>query len=436
MPGVAITGLQWGDEGKGKVIDALAAEADIIVRHQGGANAGHTIHVEDEKYVLHIVPAGVLYGGKACVIGNGCVVDLVSFHAELEALEARGIDTEKVYLSERAHLVMPYHRALDEAREASVRADRKIGTTKRGIGPAYADKAARTGLRVVELFNENAFKRRLEFVLREKNAVLEHVYGVKPLEFEPIFESHRKLARELRRRVIDSSSFLQDAVRRDERILYEGAQGVMLDVDHGTYPYVTSSNSSIPGIPAGAGVAPNAVARGIGVLKAYTTRVGEGPFPTELTDEAGETLRRLGQEFGATTGRPRRCGFLDLLQVRYATALCGVRGLALTKLDVLKGIETLRVAVAYEYEGRIMTDFPADLEVLGRVRPVFRDLPGFQEDITEVDSLEDLPENARGFLEFVEAQVGVPVVFLSTGPKRSQFFRRGQAENVWTDDCL
>jgi adenylosuccinate synthase len=427
VTGIAVVGLQWGDEGKGKIIDTLAGQADIVVRFQGGANAGHTLIVGDQKYVLHLVPAGVLYAGKACLIGNGAVVDLMSLNGEIEALEARGVNTDKVLLSERAHVVMPYHKQLDEAREAWAQGGvEAIGTTKRGIGPCYADKASRQGIRVCELMDPPLFRARLESSLLEKNAILTGVYGREPVDLEPIYQSNLEVARKLRSRVVDGSSFLREAFRRGERVLFEGAQGVMLDVDHGTYPFVTSSSASLCGISAGAGVPPQAVSGSVGVVKAYTTRVGEGPFPTELEGEAGEWLRGRGAEFGATTGRPRRCGTLDLVQVRYAAQLCGVSAIALSKLDVLSGLETIRVAIAYEYEGRVITEFPASLNILERVRPVFRDFPGFDADLSEIETLAQLPREARGFIEFVEQQTGVPVRFVSTGPRRDQFFERGE----------
>lgn len=432
MAGVAIVGLQWGDEGKGKIIDCLAADADIIVRFQGGANAGHTIHVGDQKFVLHVVPAGVLYPGKACVIGNGVVIDLKGLVGELEGLEAAGIDTGRVFLSERAHLVFPFHKRLDEARE-NQRGEGKIGTTKRGIGPCYADKVSRVGLRVVDLYDENRFRRLLKVSLEEKNAILTALYGQEPLVFDPLFEEYRALAKTLRRRVIDTGKFLDEAIQRNERILYEGAQGVMLDVDHGTYPYVTSSSSSMGGAFSGAGVPPGAIRSPIGVLKAYTTRVGAGPFPTELSGTAAEELRQAGGEYGATTGRPRRCGYLDLVQIRYAVRISGARRLALTKLDVLSGQERLRVAVSYEHEGRITTDFPADLNVLRNVRPIFQDLPGFEADIGAAAGPDDLPPEARDFMRFVEQKVGVPVGFLSTGRQRDQLHPLAGSDAIWSD---
>lgn len=434
MPGVAITGLQWGDEGKGKVIDNLAEHAEHVVRYQGGANAGHTILVGDEKYVLHVVPAGVLQKEKSCVIGNGVVVDLEGLCKELSDLEARGVNTERVYLSDRAHIVFPFHKQLDAARESAASDENKIGTTKRGIGPCYADKVARVGIRVSELYNKELFKKRLKRLVDEKNLLLEKVYQQDPIDFEEVYESSLKFAEKLKDRVRDTGVILQEAVRKDERVLFEGAQGVMLDVDHGTYPYVTSSNASICGITAGAGVPPRAIGTSIGVIKAYCTRVGDGPFPTELHGEEGEELRKAGNEFGATTGRPRRCGHLDLLQVRYAVNLCGVRGLALTKLDVLSGKEKIKVTIAYQCGDEIITEFPASLDLLKRCTPVYRELPGFTEDITEVKRLEDLPVNARRYIEFIEANAGIPVIFLSTGPKRSQFFRRGHGEQLWDVD--
>jgi adenylosuccinate synthase len=430
MPGIAITGLQWGDEGKGKVIDALASEADMVVRFQGGANAGHTVWVEGQKYVLHLVPSGVLYPNKTCVIGSGVVVDLESFVEELDGLKAQGIDTSRIFLSDRAHIVFPFHKRLDEAREGAAK-DAAIGTTKRGIGPCYADKVSRIGLRVIELYDEKTFRLRLERLVKEKNAVLEHVYGAEPMAFDPIFERSLELAKRIKDQVCDTGLMLQQAIRRRERILFEGAQGVMLDVDHGTYPYVTSSSSSINGVSAGAGVPFTAVDSAIGVLKAYCTRVGDGPFPTEIHGEDGDALREAGGEYGATTGRPRRCGHLDLLQIRYAVNLCGVRGLALTKLDVLRGRKELKVCVAYKHGNELLTDFPSDTALLERCEPVYRSLPGFDVDISNASGLQDMPAELRRYLDVIEANAGVPVILLSTGPQRSQLLHRGHGEHLW-----
>lgn len=431
MSGIAVTGLQWGDEGKGKIIDTLAADAEVVVRYQGGANAGHTLQVGEQHLVLHLVPSGVLYPGKTCLIGNGVAVDLAALIEELEKLENQGIETERVFLSDRAHLVFPFHKLLDEAREAA-KADAKIGTTKRGIGPCYADKASRTGIRVVELFDKNHFHKRLRQLCTEKNALLQHVYQRDTVNFEELYESHLGLAEIIRDRVTDTGLMLQNYGRQRARILFEGAQGAMLDVDHGTYPYVTSSNSSACGIPSGAGLPPTIVTNSIGVMKAYSTRVGAGPFPTEMAGKDHDSLQQAGKEFGATTHRPRRCGHLDMLQIRYAVGLGGMTGIALTKLDILSQVSELKIAVAYDIDGQIITDFPADTEALARAKPIYRSMPSFDEDIQGVRALEDLPAQARQYIEFIEANAGIPVVILSIGPGRDQLFKRGHGECLWS----
>lgn len=431
MSGIAVTGLQWGDEGKGKIIDTLAADAEVVVRYQGGANAGHTLQVGEQHFVLHLVPSGVLYPGKTCLIGNGVAVDLAALIAELEKLENQGIETERVFLSDRAHLVFPFHKLLDEAREA-VKADSKIGTTKRGIGPCYADKASRIGIRVVELFDKNHFHKRLGQLCTEKNALLQHVYQRDTVNFEELYESHLGLAEIIRDRVTDTGLMLQNYGRQRARILFEGAQGAMLDLDHGTYPYVTSSNSSACGIPSGAGLPPTIVTNSIGVMKAYSTRVGAGPFPTEMVGADHDSLQQAGKEFGATTHRPRRCGHLDMLQIRYAVGLGGMTGIALTKLDILSQVSELKIAVAYDIDGQIITDFPADAAALARAKPIYRSMPSFDEDIQGVRALEDLPARARQYIEFIEANAGIPVVILSIGPGRDQLFKRGHGECLWS----
>jgi adenylosuccinate synthase len=416
-----IVGLQWGDEGKGKVLDALAGEADMVVRYQGGGNAGHTVIVDGVKYVFHLVPTGVLHPGVVCVIGNGTVIDPVALRGELDRLHQAGHKVE-LRISDRAHLVLPYHQELDTAREEA-RSKGTIGTTKRGIGPCYADKASRTGIRVADLF-DGSFEERLKRNLEEKNAILCHLYRRPPLPYEPIRDACLKAAEALEPHVADTGGLIQEALAAGKRVLFEGAQGAMLDLDHGTYPFVTSSSASPAGVPAGAGVPPSAVGQVLGVAKAYTTRVGAGPFPTELHDEPGERLRQLGHEFGATTGRPRRCGWLDLVQLEAAIRLGGVNGLVLTKLDTLAGYGPLRVAVAYERGGQRLTRPPAT--GYDEVTPIYEDLPALPDDgsIPGADSYEALPEPAREYVEFVERRLGVPVVCISTGPERRALLRR------------
>jgi adenylosuccinate synthase len=435
MPGTAVVGLQWGDEGKGKVIDAVASTANLVVRYQGGANAGHTVHAGGKKYVFHLVPTGLLHPGVRGAIGPGVVVDAPALVAELDELEREGVPGAKTLLvSDRAHVVFPYHKSLDEAREGSSKSadSGRIGTTKRGIGPCYADKASRTGIRIADLYDRPRFERLLERNLAEKNAVLKHLYGHAPLDLAPIRERYLEAAERLKRHVGDVPAAAQEALARGEKVLFEGAQGVMLDLDHGTYPYVTSSSTGTDGIAAGAGVPPTAVRGAVGVLKAYTTRVGEGPFPSEIEGELGKKLRDAGGEYGATTGRPRRCGWLDLVQLRHAIALTGVNGLILTKLDVLAGMGEIKVCVAYEVDGKRHDRVPAELSALERAKPVLESFPGFPGAGFDGSKWDDLPKGARAYIEEVEKRVGVPVLFISTGPERGQMIARRNGASVWS----
>ena len=360
MPAVVVVGAQWGDEGKGKVVDILAEHADIVVRFQGGNNAGHTLVVGDEKTVLHLVPSGVLHAGKVCVIGNGVVVDPVALLEEVDALRRRGYlaDEHLLKISDRAHLIMPYHRAIDQARER-LRGEGRIGTTGRGIGPTYEDKMARIGIRFADLLDEHSFADALRRTIAEKNVYLRTILKERALDYDRIFDEYQALRARLAPHVIDAGAYLDRALAAGQRVLFEGAQGTLLDVDHGTYPYVTSSNTVAGAACTGAGIAPQRITRVVGITKAYTTRVGSGPFPTELHDELGRKLREDGEEYGATTGRPRRCGWFDAVVARHAARLNGLNGVAITKLDVLRGLKTLRICVAYEYEGRRIDDFPA-----------------------------------------------------------------------------
>ena len=423
MPSATVIGLQWGDEGKGKVIDALAREAQLVVRYQGGANAGHTVHADGKKYIFHLVPTGVLWPGVRSVIGPGVVVDAPALVGEIEELAAQKVDVMKTLLvSDRAHVVFPYHKALDEAREG--RGGGKIGTTKRGIGPCYSDKSSRIGIRIVDLYDDQRFGELLRRNLDEKNAILKHLYGRAPLEFDPIREQYAEAATRLRSIVGDGPALVQQALAKGERVLFEGAQGAMLDLDHGTYPYVTSSSTLTDGVSAGAGVPPTASGRSLGVLKAYTTRVGEGPFPTEIPGEQGQKLREAGGEYGATTGRPRRTGWLDLVQLHYAVELSGTQALVLTKLDVLAGMGPLKVCVAYECRGKRIDRVPADIQMLEECRPVYEELPGFEGPIDK-SSFEKFPENAKRYIDYVEKKLGVSMSYISTGPERDAFIRRG-----------
>ena len=426
MPAAVVTGTQWGDEGKGKIVDLLAADADVVVRFHGGNNAGHTLVVDGQKTILNLIPAGVLHPGRICVMGPGMVIDPEVLVGEIDALRRRGYlgDDRWLRISEQAHLIMPYHRAIDRARER-LRGPGNIGTTGRGIGPAYEDKMARTGIRVGELFDEPGFRAALERNLREKNGYLQALLGEPPLAFDDIHARYGEYRERLRPFVADTTAELRAALAAGRRVLLEGAQGALLDVDHGTYPFVTSSSTLAGGASAGAGVPPRAIGRIVGITKAYTTRVGSGPFPTELGDALGDRLRADGDEYGATTGRPRRCGWFDAVVVRHAIALSGVDGLALTKLDVLTGIDPLRVCVAYELDGRRLDFPPATQRGWERVVPLYEELAGWRESLGAVRALAQLPANARRYVERLSELVGAPVLLLSVGPQREQTIRLG-----------
>jgi adenylosuccinate synthase len=417
---LVVLGAQWGDEGKGKIVDLLAERSDVIARYHGGNNAGHTLVVAGEKTVLHLVPSGVLHPGKVCVIGNGVVVDPVVLLDEIDALRRRGFlqREEELKISEQAHLILPYHKAIDLARER-LRGQGKIGTTGRGIGPAYEDKMARIGIRVVDLLEERTFREKLGVNLEEKNAYLRSMLGEEPLDFDDIFDPYRRIGERLRPHVTDTSRFLDQEIRAGRRVLFEGAQGTMLDVDHGTYPFVTSSNCVAGAALAGSGIAPALLARSLGITKAYTTRVGAGPFPTELDGELGERLRRDGDEYGATTGRPRRCGWFDAVAVRHAARLSGLDALAITKLDVLAGIDPLCVCVAYRAGAEVLDHVPASAERLNAVVPVYERLPGFER-LGNAGRLEDLPANARRYLNRITELTGTPVSIVSIGARREE----------------
>jgi adenylosuccinate synthase len=414
-----VIGAQWGDEGKGKVVDLLAREADIVVRFQGGANAGHTLVVGQERTVLHLVPAGVLHPGRICVIGNGVVIDPRVLVEEVDRLRGRGLlrQDEELRISAQAHLILPYHKAIDLARER-LRGKGKIGTTGRGIGPAYEDKAARIGIRVADLLEEETFREKLAAALQEKNLYLRSILGEEALDFQQIFDEYRRLGERLRPHVTDTGRFLDEAIRSGRRVLFEGGQGTMLDVDHGTYPYVTSSNCVAAAAAIGSGVASSLLRHTLGITKAYTTRVGSGAFPTELQDALGDRLREDGDEYGATTGRPRRCGWFDAVAVRHAARLSGLDGLAVTKLDVLRGFDPVRICVAYECNGERLDSPPASLKLWNAAKPVYEDLPGWTEDLSQARRLQDLPRAVRRYLDRVVELTGVPLRIVSVGPDR------------------
>ena len=420
MPVSVVIGAQWGDEGKGKVVDLLAPQVDVVARYQGGANAGHTIMWGDETFVLHLIPSGIFHDGTACVIGNGVVIDPAALVDEIRQIEALGYPVEgRLKISHNAHLIMPYHKALDQARERWRDAE-AIGTTGRGIGPAYVDKFARSGIRVVDLLDRDGLRAKLTAAIEEKNDILSAVYDSERLDVDAIVEEYVEFDQLIDPYVTDTSAFLNDALAEGQTILAEGAQGALLDVDHGTYPYVTSSHPTSGGACTGLGIPPTAIDRIIGIVKAYSTRVGNGPFPTELMDETGERLRAEGHEFGATTGRPRRCGWLDLVALSYTTRLNGFTELAVTKLDVMAGLDELQVCTAYEIDGKRTDRFPTDLRTLSRATPIYETLPGFAADMSGITEIENLPGEARAYLQFVSDHLGVPITVIGTGPKREQ----------------
>ena len=415
-----VIGSQWGDEGKGKIVDLLSKDCDVVARYQGGANAGHTICWENETVVLHLVPSGIFQENVTCVIGNGVVIDPVAILKEINTIRELGYEVDgRLLISHNAHLIMPYHKKIEEARERS-RDGNAIGTTGRGIGPAYVDKFARTGIRVVDLLDRDVLRKKLKRSIEEKNAILRGVYGAEEMNVESIIEEYVEFDKLIDPFVTDTAQYLCNAIRDGKRVMAEGAQGSLLDVDFGTYPYVTSSHPTVGGSCTGLGIPPTAISRVIGIAKAYCTRVGNGPFPTELHDDLGEQLRAVGHEFGATTGRPRRCGWLDLVALRYTSLINGFTDFAITKLDVLSGLDEIKVCTAYRYDGKESSRFPSEIQTLERVEPVYETLPGWKEDVVGVDRFEDLPANARSYLEFVAQKTGVRISMISTGPKRSQ----------------
>jgi adenylosuccinate synthase len=411
--------MQWGDEGKGKIVDMIADKADVIARYQGGANAGHTVVVGDEQYVLHLVPSGVLRGGKLCIIGPGVVVDPEALLSEIDGLEKRGVTVKgSLLVSNRAHLIMPYHKMLDRAGESRL-SESKIGTTGRGIGPAYADKASRTGLRVGDLFKPEYFRERLRQALEQKNALFTALYDGVVADENEIFKQYMAYAGRMKDYAADCGPILRKAVADGKNVLAEGAQGSMLDIDHGTYPFVTSSPAAAGGACTGLGLPPRAINEVLGVMKSYTTRVGEGPFPTELLDATGERLRKTGGEYGATTGRPRRCGWLDAVVGRFAVDVNGVSGIALTKLDVLDEFDTISICTAYDIDGKLYSQLPEDTDELSRVKPVYETHPGWKSSTSGLSSYAKLPDAAKRYVARVEELVGAKVSVISTGQDRS-----------------
>lgn len=420
MSTVVITGAQWGDEGKGKIVDILTEDADYIVRYQGGHNAGHTVVIGESKFVLHLIPSGILRPGKKCVIGNGVVIDPQALLAEIDGLLEKGISVrENLLISGRAHIIMPYHRAIEKESEKQ-KGSLKIGTTGRGIGPTYADKMARVGVRVSDILDKEVFREKLKTNIQEMNYFLDRLYGAKGFVLEDIYDEYTGYAERLRDFVTDTAVLLNRVLREGKNVLFEGAQGTHLDVDHGTYPYVTSSNATSGGACTGTGVGPTRIDKVVGVVKAYTTRVGSGPFPTELHDATGEFLRDKGREYGATTGRPRRCGWFDAVATRYAADVNGFTGMVLTKMDVLDDLDEIKICTGYRYQGKQYTDMPSQLNVLEECQPVYETLQGWKASTAGLSDYEALPLNAKKYIERLKELIGVDIDIISTGFRRDE----------------
>ncbi len=421
MPAFVVIGAQWGDEGKGKMTDFFAEKADIVIRFQGGNNAGHTVEVGDKQYKLHLIPSGILYDEKLNILGNGVVIDPEAFFEEIEFLKEMGIKVtpEKLIVSDRAHVVMPYHRILDGLKESS-RGNKDIGTTKKGIGPCYTDKIERSGIRICDLLNPQVFKEKLEDNIKSKNEILETVYKDVPLNFEEIYTEYIEYAERLIPFVQDTSVRIFDELKAGKRVLFEGAQGMLLDIDYGTYPYVTSSNTIAGGVCTGGGIGPGFINGAIGVAKAYTTRVGKGPFPTELNDDTGEWIREKGGEYGVTTGRARRCGWLDLVILKTAVRVSGLTDLAVTKIDTLAGLDKIKVCVGYKYNDKVLDYFPASLADLEKCQPIYEEFEGWGEEVSRARNYDELPLNVKKYLNRIEELAGVQISTVSVGPKRDQ----------------
>ncbi len=418
MANIVIVGAQWGDEGKGKIVDLLTQYADLVVRFQGGNNAGHTIVLKGEKFVFHLIPSGILYEDKKCIIGNGVVLDPAVLIEEMDEIKKRGYfkDDSQLMISEETHLILPYHRRIDIAREKTF----KIGTTGRGIGPAYEDKVARCGIRVVDLMDEKVFREKLEANLIQKNVYLTQVLKEKGFEFPEIFDEFLRYKNRLEQYVKNTSLILHEEIKKGKHVLFEGAQGAMLDLDHGTYPYVTASNTLAGNACAGSGIGPTMINSVIGIAKAYTTRVGEGPFPTELFDELGEKIRQRGGEYGATTGRPRRCGWLDTVVVNHSIRVNGIREMVITKLDVLNDFDPIKICVGYRVDGKVFYHVPSNLEILKRSEPVYEELKGWKTEIKGARDFKDLPTNAKRYLKRIEKLIGTKIAMISVGSERDE----------------
>jgi adenylosuccinate synthase len=428
MSNVVIVGAQWGDEGKGKIVDYLSERADVIARYQGGNNAGHTVVVNDEKFILHLIPSGILHKGKICIIGNGVVVDPASLIEEIKKLKKRGVKVDKnLLLSKNAHLIMPYHRAIDRESERC-RGKKNIGTTGRGIGPAYADKMARRGIKVTDLLYPKTLKEKLSANLPDINFLLEKRYKVSGFKLEDIYREYTGYARKLFAYVADTDIIINDMISQNKKVLFEGAQGTLLDVDHGTYPYVTSSSPIAGGVCTGIGVGPTKISKVLGVAKAYTTRVGSGPFPTEIKDALGEEIREKGGEYGATTGRPRRCGWMDMVVLRHSARVNGFTGIAITKLDVLDGLKTIRICTSYKYRRKIYRDFPKEIDIIENCVPIYDEVKGWSSSTVGITGLSNLPQAAKAYIKKIESFLGVEVQLISTGQKRDEII---QLKNIF-----
>ena len=415
-----LVGSQWGDEGKGKIVDLLSNSYEIVVRYQGGANAGHTVEIDDKKYILHLIPSGILRDNVICVIGNGVVIDPIALLDEIDFLEKQNISVKgRLFISQNAHLIMPYHKLLDSISESG---KNKIGTTGRGIGPCYIDKYARKGIKINDLLHPKVLERKIRENIAEKNLLLKNIYHHEELKVDEIIKSYLEFDEKIDQYIKDVPSFLNQAIKEGKSILLEGAQGALLDVDFGTYPFVTSSHPTSGGACTGTGIPPNKITDVIGIVKAYTTRVGEGPFPTELLDETGEKLRKIGAEFGATTGRPRRCGWYDAFLVRYSAMINGINSVALTKLDVLSEFEEINICVGYEYNGKMLKSFPTDFERLDSVKPIYKTVPGWNTDISQCSSYVELPVATKNYLDIISEESEIKINIISVGPKRAQTF--------------
>ncbi len=428
MANVIIVGAQWGDEGKGKIVDYLSEKADVVARYQGGNNAGHTVVINNNKFIFHLIPSGILHKGKICIIGNGVVIDPSVLLDEIFNLKKRGIKVEgKLYISKNAHLIMPYHKTIEKESE-KLKGLKKIGTTGRGIGPAYVDKIARTGIRVVDLLQPSVFKEKLRLNLTSINFLLKNMYKAPTFNEQALYKEYMGYAKKLSKYIADTDIIINKMISENRNIIFEGAQGTLLDIDHGTYPYVTSSNACAGGACTGLGVGPTKITSVLGVSKVYTTRVGGGPFPTEIKDTLGDLIREKGGEYGATTGRPRRCGWLDLVILRHSARVNGLTGIALTKLDVLDGLKTIKVCTSYRYKGKIYQEFPKEINIIEGCKPIYKEFKGWNTSTVGIKEYAKLPESARLYIKEIEKMLGINVQLISTGQKRDEII---QLQNIF-----